>query len=202
MRSLFICMLVLLCIVESHAQNTFNAQVKNEQGEPLQGTTVEIKVLNKTFFADSNGTTVIKNIPQGKFELLFSHIGYREYKAFFDFPLYSDTVITIYLVPIEKEENEVVVTATRSSRTISNIPTRVETISGEEIEEKGNMKPGDIRMMLNESTGIQTQQTSAISANSSIRIQGLDGKYTQVIRDGFPLYSGFSGGLGLLQTPP
>ncbi|MGY0035672.1 TonB-dependent receptor plug domain-containing protein [Pedobacter sp. NJ-S-72] len=57
-------------------------------------------------------------------------------------------------------------------------------------------------MMLAESTGIQTQQTSAISGNSSIRIQGLDGKYTQIIRDGFPLYAGFSGGLGLLQIAP
>jgi Outer membrane cobalamin receptor protein len=64
------------------------------------------------------------------------------------------------------------------------------------------MKPGDIRMLLNESTGIQTQQTSATSANASIRIQGLDGRYTQILKDGFPLYAGFSGGLGLLQTPP
>jgi iron complex outermembrane receptor protein len=82
------------------------------------------------------------------------------------------------------------------------VPTRIEAISGEELTEKGNMKPGDIRMMLNESTGIQTQQTSATSSNSSIRIQGLDGKYTQILRDGFPLYSGFSGGLGLLQIVP
>jgi outer membrane receptor for ferrienterochelin and colicins len=95
-----------------------------------------------------------------------------------------------------------VVSATRSSRTIANIPTRVEVISGEELDEKSNMKPGDIRMVLAESTGIQTQQTSATSGNSSIRIQGLDGKYTQIIRDGFPLYSGFSGGLGLLQVAP
>ena len=64
------------------------------------------------------------------------------------------------------------------------------------------MKPGDIRTLLAESTGIQTQQTSATSGNSAIRIQGLDGKYTQIIRDGFPLYSGFSGGLGLLQIAP
>lgn len=97
---------------------------------------------------------------------------------------------------------EVVISTTRSSRTIANIPTRIEVIAGEELDEKGNMKPGDIRMMLAESTGIQTQQTSATSGNSSIRIQGLDGKYTQVIRDGFPLYSGFSGGLGLLQIAP
>ena len=57
-------------------------------------------------------------------------------------------------------------------------------------------------MMLNESTGIQTQQTSATSGNSSIRIQGLDGRYTQILKDGFPVYSGASSGLGLLQTPP
>ncbi|MDP2058936.1 MAG: Plug domain-containing protein, partial [Flavobacteriaceae bacterium] len=102
----------------------------------------------------------------------------------------------------DEEMDEVIITATRSSRTIENTPTRLEAISGEELEEKGNMKPGDIRMMLNESTGIQTQQTSATSYNSSIRIQGLDGKYTQILRDGFPLYSGFSGGLGLLQVVP
>ena len=64
------------------------------------------------------------------------------------------------------------------------------------------MKPGDIRMLLNETTGIQTQQTSATSYNSSIRIQGLDGKYTQLLKDGLPLYSGFSGGLSLMQIVP
>jgi iron complex outermembrane receptor protein len=64
------------------------------------------------------------------------------------------------------------------------------------------MKPGDIRMMLNESTGIQTQQTSATSYNYSIRIQGLDGRYTQLLKDGFPLYAGFSGGLSLMQVTP
>ncbi len=97
---------------------------------------------------------------------------------------------------------EIIVSATRSRRTIADLPTRVEVISGEELEEKGNMKPGDIRMLLNETTGIQTQQTSAISSNSSIRIQGLDGKYTQLLKDGYPLYAGFSGGLSLLQIVP
>ena len=64
------------------------------------------------------------------------------------------------------------------------------------------MKPGDIRMMLNESTGIQTQQTSATSFNAGIRIQGLDGRYTQMLRDGYPMYSGFAGSLSLLQIAP
>ena len=102
----------------------------------------------------------------------------------------------------EVEEDTVIISATRLSRSINNTSTRIEVISGEELTEKGNMKPGDIRMILNESTGIQTQQTSATSYNAGIRIQGLEGRYTQLLRDGYPLYAGFAGGLSLLQIAP
>lgn len=113
----------------------------------------------------------------------------------------TDTT-SIYKTDKTQEMEEVVISSTRSSRTIKDIPTRVEFIAGEELDEKANMKPGDIRMILSESTGIQVQTTSATSANASIRIQGLDGRYTQILKDGFPLYSGASSGLGLLQIPP
>jgi len=193
---------MILCTLNIYAQHTFKAIIKDVVKTPLQSTTASIKSLKKSAIADSNGFITIKNIPMGKFEIIFSHVGFEETVIMLEFPLRSDSIIEIELKETEHQENEVVVTSTRSSRSIANIPTRIETISGEELEEKGNMKPGDIRMMLNESTGIQTQQTSATSYNSCIRIQGLDGKYTQIIRDGFPLYSGFSGGLGLLQIVP
>lgn len=102
----------------------------------------------------------------------------------------------------EEEVEEIIVTTTRSRRSFEQQPTRVEVLGVEEINEKANMKPGDIRMLLNETTGIHLQQSSATSFNSSIRIQGLDGKYTQLLRDGMPLYGGFSGGLSLLQVAP
>ena len=92
--------------------------------------------------------------------------------------------------------------ATRSTRTIKNIPTRVEFINAEELEEKAIMNAANISLVLRESTGIQIQQTSLSSGNSSIRIQGLDGRYTQLLKDGFPLYGGFSGGLSIMQIPP
>ena len=82
-----------------------------------------------------------------------------------------------------EEIEEIVITSTRNRRSFEQQPTRVEVLGGEEINEKANMKPGDIRMMLNESTGIHVQQTSATSFNSNIRIQGLNGKYTQLLRD-------------------
>ena len=78
------------------------------------------------------------------------------------------------------ELEEIAVTATRTSRTIADQATRVETIAGEEIEEKISMEPSNISMLLNESPGITVQQTSAVSGGASIRIQGLDGRYTQI----------------------
>ena len=97
---------------------------------------------------------------------------------------------------------EVVVQSTRTSRTIANVPTRVETIDFEEIDEKNNMRPANVAMLLHESTGIQVQQTSATSGNASIRIQGLDGRYTQLLKDGFANFGNFSSGLSVLEIPP
>jgi outer membrane receptor for ferrienterochelin and colicins len=202
MKSIFIFCIAISCTFNIYAQYIFKAIIKDAGKKPLERTTVNIKALNKIAIADSNGLAVIENVTAGKFSITFSRVGFEETVILFQFPSAADSTVEIVLKEMEHEESEVVVTSTRTSRNIANIPTRIETISGEELEEKGNMKPGDIRMMLNESTGIQTQQTSATSYNSSIRIQGLDGKYTQIIRDGFPLYSGFSGGLGLLQIVP
>lgn len=200
--------LVPLCIVlfaftSIHAQNTIKLLInKKEDKTPLVGATAIIVSLHKTAIADSTGVAIFSNIPEGHYSIQISYVGLEEQQVAVEVPQSGTVVLEVLLEEAEENEEEVIVISTRSSRTISDIPTRVETISGEELTEKGNMKPGDIRMLLNESTGIQTQQTSATSYNSSIRIQGLDGRYTQVLRDGFPLYAGFSGGLSLMQVAP
>lgn len=196
-------MVVLLMALYAplEAQNTFNAYIRDETTkEALTGATAVLIGSQNGASVDVNGLVSLTNIPDGKQAIRISFIGYEERTDTLVFP--NPDTLTIYLEDEGDELDEIVVSSTRSSRTIKDIPTRVEFIAGEELDEKANMKPGDIRMVLSESTGIQTQQTSATSANSSIRIQGLDGRYTQILKDGFPLFSGYSGGLGLLQTPP
>lgn len=205
MKKLTVLFAALIYTVAGYAQHTFKAIIKDKKtNEALIGATAFLPGLNKGATADTAGQITISNIPAGKQAIRFTFIGYETRTDTLTFPLAQTSAMLILLQAKDDgdELGEVTVSATRSSRTIANTPTRVEVISGEELDEKANMKPGDIRMILAESTGIQTQQTSATSGNSSIRIQGLDGKYTQMIRDGFPLYSGFSGGLGLLQVAP
>lgn len=195
-------MAVLYAII-SHAQHTLTLSIKNgKERTPLAGATATISLLNRTTIADSLGIVTFANIPAGAYAIKVSFVGLSEQELTVTVPQPNNAAIEVLLEEGEEAEEEVVVSATRISRTIANIPTRVEVISGEELTEKSNMKPGDIRMMLNESTGIQTQQTSATSFNAGIRIQGLEGRYTQLLKDGYPLYAGFSGGLSILQIAP
>jgi outer membrane receptor for ferrienterochelin and colicins len=185
------------------AQSTLRLKMLSaESREPLFGASVKIIELNQTRQSDSTGMVSFQINNNGNYNLHITYVGYAEKKITIKTPQTANDIEIVLMEEMEEEEEEVVVTATRISRTISNTPTRTEVISGEELTEKGNMKPGDIRMMLNESTGIQTQQTSATSFNAGIRIQGLDGRYTQMLRDGYPLYGGFAGSLSLLQIAP
>ncbi|WP_297337536.1 TonB-dependent receptor [Algoriphagus sp.] len=185
------------------SQNTYQARILDEEsGEPLLGATLYFPELQLGGSANENGMVTVKNIPDGTFKLQIQYVGYEMLQLKVTFPL-GKSELTVFNLKHEHGELELLtVQSNRSSRVIEDVPTRVEIIAGEELAEKGNMKPGDIRMLLNESTGIQTQQTSATSYNSSIRIQGLDGKYTQLLRDGLPLYSGYSSGLSLMQIAP
>lgn len=186
------------------AQHSFRARIiDNETQDPLMGVSVFFLDLNIGNTTNAEGLVNINDIPAGTHKIRISYVGYKTLLPELSFPLPEEQQYqTFELYPQEEGLEEIFVNSTRSSRTIEDSPTRLELIAGEELSEKGNMKPGDIRMLLNESTGIQTQQTSATSYNSSIRIQGLDGKYTQLLRDGLPLYSGFSGGLSLMQIAP
>ena len=204
MNKLLSVLMVILMVKISHAQHLFRATIEDESSkQPIVGATVYFPDLKKGNVTDVNGNVVVSGIPEGTYDLELSFVGYEKRLHKLSFPL-ADSLKEqkFYLSSYEEELEEIIITSTRSTRTIEDMATRVEFIAGEELGEKGNMKPGDIRMLLNESTGIQTQQTSATSYNSSIRIQGLDGKYTQLLRDGMPLYSGFSGGLSLMQIAP
>jgi len=196
-------MVILLISIQALGQNSLEAVIKNsEDNMPLFGANALVEGTNIGATANFEGELSLSGIPDGQQKIIFSYVGFISKEISLNFPRTKTDTLEIFLEPGGEHMEEVLIRSTRSRRSIANLPTRVEVISGEELAEKGNMKPGDIRMLLNETTGIQTQQTSATSYNSSIRIQGLDGKYTQLLKDGYPLYSGFSGGLSLLQIVP
>jgi iron complex outermembrane receptor protein len=102
----------------------------------------------------------------------------------------------------EEEHEEIIVQGTRTRRRVQDEPIRVEVITREEIEEKLLMRPGNIAMLVNETGGVRVQVTSPALGAANIRVQGMEGRYTQLLADGLPLYGGQASSLGLLQIPP
>ena len=184
-------------------QNNIRFQVIDEEtNTPLIGATAFVST-TKGGISDSQGYVNLTGLSGTQVEVRFSFVGYETQTNTYIFSEVGTETIKIIMESATEEHEEVaIVTATRSSRSIEEIPTRIEFLGTEELEEKAVMKSSNIAMLLRESTGIQMQITSPSSANQSIRIQGLDGRYTQLLKDGFPLYGGFSGGLSIMQIPP
>ena len=63
------------------------------------------------------------------------------------------------------------------------------------------MTSSNILGLLDGTAGLRLQPTSALFGGTSVRIQGLRGRYTPILTDGLPLYGSQSGSLGPLQIP-
>ncbi|PWS31623.1 TonB-dependent receptor [Pedobacter paludis] len=203
MRKIILMLCTFVCITSAYAQNSFKVLVKNKESKAnLSAATILIKGTGLLAKTAENGMATINNIPDGNQVLIIRNVGFEEQTITLTFPINQSAPLEIFLQESEDELEEVIVSSTRTSRTIKNTPTRVETIELEEIDEKSNMRPANVSMILHESTGISVQQTSATSANASIRIQGLDGRYTQLLKDGYASFGNFASGLSILEIPP
>ncbi|MGS2725255.1 TonB-dependent receptor [Psychroserpens sp. BH13MA-6] len=194
--------LILILCLSLQAQ-TSDIQIKvltEADNEPLLGATVYFEALEKGAVTDFDGIATFTEIPDGQHQIIISFLGFETFETTIQIP--SNTALVFKLKEGGNQLDAVVLQSSRSTRTVRKIPTRIEFIGAEELGEKAIMNPTNISMVLRESTGIQMQQTSLSSGSTNIRIQGLDGRYTQLLRDGFPLYGGFSSGLSILQIPP
>ena len=184
-----------------NAQQVFKVIVKDKKTQEfLTGVTVKEKE-KMIAVTDVKGSAKIKTVQPKTSVFSFIYVGYKSQEITVHLP---DTTTHIILLEEDaKTLNDVVVVATtRSNDRIENATTKVEVLTQEEMNEEGTLKPGNIASLLNDISGIQLQQSSLTSGNANVRIQGLDGKYTQILKDGMPLYGGYSGGFGILSIPP
>jgi outer membrane receptor for ferrienterochelin and colicins len=201
---LVICPVLALCpgsVTPAEAQEgtgTVRLRVQSH-GTPLPG--AEVRAARTATLTDEQGRAVLR-LPAGSQAISVRLIGYATGSVRLDVRAGTDTTLVVGLEEAAIETEGIVVLSTRTGRRIEEEPVRVEVLTREEIEEKMLMTPGDISMMLNETSGLRVQTTSASLGGANVRIQGLRGRYTQLLSDGLPLYGGQSGALSMLQIPP
>ncbi len=182
----------------AQAVATVTVVVRSESG-PVPEATVRIGA--EAAETDAEGRAVLRVGP-GPVTVQVTRVGFADVQQSVTLAE-GATELAIEMVAIPGVEEEVVVVAsTRTGRRVEDQPTRVEVLGREEIEEKMLMTPGDIVMMLNEMGGLRVQATSPSLGAASVRVQGMQGRYTRFLSDGLPLFGQQVGGLGLLQIPP
>lgn len=180
---------------------TITGSVKEPGGKPLQGVNIQVAGTKKGTVTDSLGTF---SLPAGIGNVKL-HISYTGYAAIDTVLAVAGNIFTLNLSLEEAKENldeVVIVSSSRTNSRIEDLPTKVEVLGMEEVHEENGIKPGNIASLLGDIAGIQIQQTNAATGNADMRIQGLQGKYTQILRDGMPLFGGYSGSFSILQIPP
>ena len=200
----FLFILMLLTIEAVTAQQNVKILVKSHaDNAPVEGATIKQLQTKHVVITDSLGIAIIpvtdtvhKNFTAESLGFVTQH---------FTLPSFvQDGTLVIYLEP-EKEHGAleaVIISTLRTNSRIENTPTPIEVLGADDMDEENGIKPGNISSLLGDIAGIQMQQVSASSGNTYARIQGLDGRYTQILKDGIPLYGGLSGSFGIMQIPP
>jgi outer membrane receptor for ferrienterochelin and colicins len=177
---------------------TLRVRVEHD-AQPLEGATVRSGRIVRPTDATGQATLLL---PAGSHAVVVTRIGFTPDTLDLTLAAGQDTSVTIQLEKPETALESIIVSATRAERRVEDTPLRVEVVDEDEVAEKTAMTPGDVSMLLNETSGLRVQTTSPSLGGAGVRVQGLRGRYTLMLADGLPLYGGQAGGLGLLQIPP
>lgn len=200
---LLVSITLALAIHPAFSQNIFTAHITDkEEGGALEGVVIALDKTEIVAYSDSLGNVVLDSIPDGEQTLIVSVVGYFRKRIKVTFPQASATVFNVQLESQEEELEEVIIVTTRNYQSAENLPVRVDVVANEEMMERSIDKPSSISHAVKEQPGVQLQRTSATSGLFNIRLQGLSGKYTQLMKDGLPYFGGLSNALGIAQIPP
>ena len=202
MKKIILLFYCLLSFFFGQSQHSLNIVIKDSvTNTTLSNVNAIIAGSTRTMASDSIGKLSFQNLSAGNITIIFSHIGFETQRINIKIP--QQEALIIYLSKAaEKIEAEVIISSSRTNSRIEDLPTKVEVIGSEEVDEEGGTMPGNIASLLGDVAGIQNQRTSGTTGSVDLRVQGLPGKYTQILRDGLPLFGGYSGSFSLLQIPP
>lgn len=157
----------------------------------LKGTTIGVTT-------DATGHYSLKNLPLGKFTIEAKFVGYQTQQ--FDIELKKGKTLEINF---ELEEsnislNEVVVSANRNETSRRLAPTLVSILDTKTFDRTNSPTIAD---GLNFQPGLRVENNCQNCGFTQVRMNGLEGAYSQILIDSRPIFSALTGVYGLEQIP-
>ena len=180
---------------ESDAAADYPGFVIDPMGAPVPNAKISIPSLGLEMESSDTGEVLVQ-APAGKYIVTVTRAGFEpfEREVVFD----DATAATGFEVLLEYAIEEVVVTGTKVERMEEEAPVKTQVVSRERIERREAATLADA---LEGTTGIRVESDCQNCGFTQVRLNGLEGRYTQILIDGRPVFSTLAGVYGLEQIP-
>lgn len=175
---------------------TLKGKIEDWEGNSIKNAVVLIPEIGKSAESNASGSFEFTQIPPGRYHIEVYAEGYMDYSSD-AFDLFENK-LNHQIVLIKKISEEIVVTATRTPKLFAETPIKTEVISLRDIEKKAATNLADT---LYQTTGVRIENDCQNCNFTQVRINGMEGKYTQILIDSSPVISAMTGVYGLEQIP-
>lgn len=166
--------------------------------EHLSYVTIQVKGTTIGTTTDDTGHYFLKNLPEGTFTLEVRSVGYRTETRTVNFVKGKTLELNFEIEEDRVALDGVVVSANRNETTRRMAPTLVNVLPMKTFE---NTNSTCLAQGLNFQPGVRVENNCQNCGYQQVRINGLDGPYTQILIDSRPIFSALAGVYGLEQIP-
>ena len=203
MKRLFSALVVALgMMLTAKAQNTdahiHGHVIDKNTGEHLPYIVVIIKGTTIGVSTESTGHYMMRNIPEGTFTVEAAAVGYKTQSREINVKKGHSYEVNFILEEDLVQIDGVIVSATRSETTRRMSPTLVNVV-GMDVYNKANATT--VAQGLSFQPGVRVENNCQNCGFQQVRINGLDGQYTQILIDSRPIFSALAGVYGIEQLP-
>ena len=178
--------------------NIYGHVVDAKTGEHVPYAIIHVKGTTIATTTDMTGHFFLKNLPEGTFTIEAKYMGYTTMSKMVTTKKNTSKELNFNLSPSDLSLDEVVVSANRSETKRRMAPNLVNVINGKvfDITQSTCLAQG-----LNFQPGVRTEDNCQNCGFTQVRINGLDGHYSQILVDSRPIFSSLNGVYGLEQIP-
>ncbi len=168
-------------------------------GEPLTGGNVLIKGTFMGSATDKDGYFSIENIPDGDHVVIAAMIGFKSDTKKVTIVSDGDNIDLKYELGVQALQGETItVTATGTPTLYEKSPMKTSVVTCEMIDIQ---QSDNLANVLSLQTGVRVENNCQNCNFTQVRLNGLEGRYSQILIDGDPVVSNMAGVYGLEQLP-
>ncbi len=183
----------------SNDKVTVNGSVKDEEsGNIISYAVVSVVGTNNSTLSDIDGNFTLKNVNAGEVKIEVSMMGYKSAIVDAVVSKESASLLDVELSSEVLSLDQVVVTSSRNAERKSESAAIVSVVSPKLFTNTASVAPSDA---LNFGTGMRMEFNCSNCGVPQLRINGLEGHYSQVLMDSRPMFSSLAAVYGLEQMP-